>query len=163
MKTLILTAAAAALSLAACNHERAAVERRAEVINDDAHAASKKAVASGHNVDDGMKSKTGIVGDLDLGTSINAKGDIADRTQQFNVGNSICASIDADHLKAGPVTATLKTGDGTVIATDTVEVKDGQENAAFHLGTATNVGSYVITISSPTAGEIESQSFMVFN
>lgn len=161
MKTIII-AAAAAMSLAACSHERAVVDRRAEVINNDANAASSTAVKAGHNADNGMKSKTGAVGDLDVGRSINAKGDIADRTQQFNVGDPVYASIDSDHLVAGTLTATLKC-DGALVSTQSAELKSGQENVSFNMGAAQKAGSYVLTVSSASAGEIESQSFMVGN
>lgn len=173
MKTIII-AAAAALSLAACHHDEA--NRRAEVKDADEHAESMgdhakgighdakalggDAVEAGHGVDNGYQSNHLQVGDLDLGRTLNEKGDIADRTQQFNTGDSIVASIDADNLKPGMVTATLKSKDGAVIATDTVEVKAGQENASFHLGTAASNGMYWVVISGPN-GEIEKQSFWV--
>ncbi len=159
MKTIII-AAATALSLAACSHEKAVVERRAEVINEDAKDASAATVKAGHDADNGMKSETGNVGDLDLGRSVNAKGDIADRTQLFNVGDPIFASIDSDHLVAGTLTATLKC-DGAVISTKMVEHKSGMENASFNMGNAPKAGNYVLTVSSATAGEIESQAFVV--
>lgn len=119
------------------------------------------AVAAGHTADNGVKSD--MVGDLDLGRTLNAKGDVSDRTQQFKVGDPIVASVDADNLSsAGALTATLKTKSGKVIATDKASFSAGKENAFFRLGNAPAAGDYVLTISGSN-GEVESQSFSIHN
>ncbi len=133
-------------------------------VDDVAHSAghaSADAVATGHKADNGLKSDA--IGDLDLGRTLNAKGDVADRTQQFTVGDAIVASVDADNLASGTaLVATLKTKAGKVIATDKASISKGAENASFRLGTAKAAGDYVLTVSGP-AGEIESQTFSVHN
>lgn len=134
---------------------------RAERVGDRAGNASSDSVAAGHAADNGVKSD--MIGDLDLGRTLNAKGDVDDRTQQFKVGDPIVASIDADNLAAGAsLTATLKTKAGKVIATDKASFSAGKENAFFRLGTAPGAGDYVITISGAN-GEVESQSFSIHN
>lgn len=111
----------------------------------------------------GVAVKSDGVGDLDLGRTLNATGDVADRTQQFKVGDPIVASIDADNLASGgALTATLKTKAGKVITTAKSTMSAGKENASFNLGTAPAAGDYVLTVSG-AGGEIESQTFSVRN
>jgi hypothetical protein len=129
-------------------------------IGDDAKRVGRDTADLGHGLDDGVKPGK-YVGDLDLGRTLNAKGDVADRTQQFAVGDHVVASVDADNLDVGiTLNALLKDGAGKVIAKDSVVVKQGQENAGFELGSVKAAGDYVLTISGPQ-GEIESQSFSV--
>jgi hypothetical protein len=169
--TLVLSAFATVATLAGCHHDGAA--RRAEVhaanAGHEAAAAGKEvgyaakdasadAVAAGHDVDNGVKSN--MLGDLDVGRTLNEKGDIADRTQEFVVGDSVCASVDADHLQAGKLTATLKKASGEVVASDSVTITSGQENASFHLGNAPTAGIYTVTVTSDS-GQVESQTFSV--
>ncbi len=137
------------------------VNNRADRVVDRADAASADSVAAGHAADNGVKSD--MIGDLDLGRTLNAKGDVADRTQQFKVGDPIVASVDADNVASlGALTATLKTKSGKVIATDKSSFSSGKENAFFRLGNAPAAGDYVLTISG-RKGEIESQSFSIHN